>query len=420
MPFGVENNADGRGIITASKGTLTIKNCDLNAKYVIYTSNTEGGKVVINNSTAAAGWSVLAIAGSNQSFDIDHSELESTNYLNGDDNLYAMFKFSNNNENTGKNNKVVVKNSGIKIKATGTAMQTLAGSYFGPLDSKDAEATNLVEIGSGNILTFEGTGTGSYGSTPIDDIQYNDTPVKITAIGVIANKSIDAKYLDNGLVWSHNGESYVSAKSVTVSFDPNGGKFSDGSNETKTVTKLSCDYINSDDWPNGLTKDGCSFAGWYGKDDYGEDQEYTAETLIDSDITLTAKWTAIPAPTPKPDPVKDVVDAINALPANPATDAEKAQVAAARAAYEALDAAAKQLITESELSKLENAEYYWASTDAKAQKVTLKSVKAKKGQKALAKWKKNEAASGYQLVYSTSKKFTKKTTKKVTDRKSVV
>ena len=109
----------------------------------------------------------------------------------------------------------------------------------------------------------------------------------------------------------------------------------------------------------------------------------------------------------------EVSKAIADLPEDPASSTRE-QVAAARAAYDALDATAKQLITESELAKLENAEYYWASADAKAQKVILKSVKAKKGKKALAKWKKNAAVDGYQLVYSTSKKFTKKTTKKVT------
>ena len=53
-----------------------------------------------------------------------------------------------------------------------------------------------------------------------------------------------------------------------------------------------------------------------------------------------------------------------------------------------------------------------APVPAASQKVVLKSVKAKNGRKAVAKWKKNSAVDGYQLVYSTSKKFTKKTTKK--------
>jgi hypothetical protein len=39
--------------------------------------------------------------------------------------------------------------------------------------------------------------------------------------------------------------------------------------------------------------------------------------------------------------------------------------------------------------------------------------RAKKGRKALITWKKQTGISGYQIVYSTSKKFTGKTTKKV-------
>ena len=65
-----------------------------------------------------------------------------------------------------------------------------------------------------------------------------------------------------------------------------------------------------------------------------------------------------------------------------------------------------------------NSEYavvYDDSRDkAAARKVKIKSAKAKKGRKALVKWKKLKGVSGYQIAYSTSKKFSKKTTKRVT------
>ncbi len=50
--------------------------------------------------------------------------------------------------------------------------------------------------------------------------------------------------------------------------------------------------------------------------------------------------------------------------------------------------------------------------EAKAKKVRLKSVKAKKHRKVIARWKKLKGVSGYQLVYSKNKKFKKKSTKK--------
>jgi hypothetical protein len=50
---------------------------------------------------------------------------------------------------------------------------------------------------------------------------------------------------------------------------------------------------------------------------------------------------------------------------------------------------------------------------AKAVKAALSSVTAKKSRKAIVKWKKKSDADGYQLQYSTSSKFTRKTTKTV-------
>ncbi len=96
----------------------------------------------------------------------------------------------------------------------------------------------------------------------------------------------------------------------------------------------------------------------------------------------------------------------------------KTKVRKAREAYEALNDSAKKFITKEELSKLERSEYYWAKVNAKAQKVKMKSVRAVKGRKALAKWRKNSNADGYQLAYSTGRKFTKKTTKMVTIKSS--
>ena len=104
---------------------------------------------------------------------------------------------------------------------------------------------------------------------------------------------------------------------------------------------------------------------------------------------------------------------INALPDDPAkADADAAK--AALEAYNKLTPAQKALLSDADQIKINSYVYYFAKKDAKAKKVTMKSVKAKKGGKATAKWKKNAVVSGYQLVYSTSKKFTKKTTKKVT------
>lgn len=89
-----------------------------------------------------------------------------------------------------------------------------------------------------------------------------------------------------------------------------------------------------------------------------------------------------------------VYELIAALPDDPAK-ASKAKVAEAVAAYKALPAELRALFDEDELYILQDAVNY----PAKSQKVTLKSVKAKKCRKALVKWKKNTKVSGYQLYY---------------------
>ena len=111
--------------------------------------------------------------------------------------------------------------------------------------------------------------------------------------------------------------------------------------------------------------------------------------------------------TPSLDKVRQVKDKINAL-----TDPSKAsadQVADAVAAYKALSDKEKALITEAERKTLQAAVDYPAAS----RKASLNSVKARKGRKAVAKWKKKSGVNGYQLVYSTSRKFKKKATKKV-------
>ena len=69
-------------------------------------------------------------------------------------------------------------------------------------------------------------------------------------------------------------------------------------------------------------------------------------------------------------------------------------------------------LVETKAQKAEKA-YQAEVKKAKAVKVTIKKAKAKGNSKAEVKWKKASGISGYQIVCSTSKKFSKKTTKTV-------
>jgi hypothetical protein len=121
----------------------------------------------------------------------------------------------------------------------------------------------------------------------------------------------------------------------------------------------------------------------------------------------------------------NVVKLISKLP-NPAsmTLADKEKIQNARKAYDALTDKQKKELTEEFLQELVKAEeqikklekefpekYKKAVEEAKKLKVKKFKAKAKKGNKASISWKKNKKADGYEIAWSTTKKFTKKTTK---------
>ena len=111
------------------------------------------------------------------------------------------------------------------------------------------------------------------------------------------------------------------------------------------------------------------------------DGKFTVPT--DYDVTVTAVF--------KAEAVQRVQDLINDLK----KPYDAAKVKEACDAYKSLTDDQKKEISSSDLAKLQAA----LNDPAQAQKVTLKSVKAKKGKKAVVKWKKNAKVNGYQLTY---------------------
>ena len=97
------------------------------------------------------------------------------------------------------------------------------------------------------------------------------------------------------------------------------------------------------------------------------------------------------------------------LPDDPA-QATEADAQAAWAAYKALTDAQKVLLSSDAQQKVAAYKYYYEAQGAKAQKAKLKSVKAKKGKKAVAKWKKVSGVDGYQLYYKAKGVNAKKVT----------
>ena len=97
------------------------------------------------------------------------------------------------------------------------------------------------------------------------------------------------------------------------------------------------------------------------------------------------------------------------LPDDP-SQASEADAQAAWAAYNALTDAQKALLSADAQKKVAEYKYYYEVQGAKAQTVKLKSVKAKKGRKAVAKWSKNADVDGYQLYYKAKGQKAKKVT----------
>ncbi len=136
---------------------------------------------------------------------------------------------------------------------------------------------------------------------------------------------------------------------------------------------------------------------------------------------IIPKETTVESPQKEDQAAADIVAELLCTIPEDVTTAAKEQVDAARKAYDALTPAQKALVDPKLADRLERAEAYIASVckyndkvkKARVKKVNIKSARAKKGRKALITWKKQTGISGYQIVYSTSKKFTGKTTKKV-------
>ena len=89
---------------------------------------------------------------------------------------------------------------------------------------------------------------------------------------------------------------------------------------------------------------------------------------------------------------------IDALPDDP-EKAGKDDAQAAYGAYMALTDAQKALLSDDAKQKVAAYKYFYEVKYAEAQKVKMSSAKAKKGGKAVVKWKKNKAADGYLLYY---------------------
>lgn len=162
----------------ANDKELTISGSDLIAKYVLGVGG-NGNTITINDSTAAAGWSVVSTYGKNNTINISDSVLSSTNVTTtgGDaSNMYAMFWFRGGLEgyegyDSCYNNTINVENTQIVVEGNANAHQAIAGASIGFDDSEIAtygDITNVVNLKAGTVAVLN-----DYALVEYHDIKVN-------------------------------------------------------------------------------------------------------------------------------------------------------------------------------------------------------------------------------------------------------
>ena len=93
----------------------------------------------------------------------------------------------------------------------------------------------------------------------------------------------------------------------TITFDVNGGHWSNGSTEKKTVVTDEKGKISQSKWVSSPERSDYTFKGWY-VNSSGTGTAFTYNSTFTSDVTLKAGWTKN-GTTPTPDPTKGSVTA---------------------------------------------------------------------------------------------------------------
>ena len=106
--------------------------------------------------------------------------------------------------------------------------------------------------------------------------------------------------------WFDRSEYENTPTTCTITFDVNGGQWSDGSKASKTVVTNKDGKILKTRWVKDPERTDYTFTGWYLTGD-GTGVEYTYNSVFTSDITLKAGWTKTVIPSP--DPSKGTVTA---------------------------------------------------------------------------------------------------------------
>jgi uncharacterized protein (TIGR02145 family)/uncharacterized repeat protein (TIGR02543 family) len=120
--------------------------------------------------------------------------------------------------------------------------------------------------------TFEGWWTGLGQNT------------RVTESSVLCNSGMSFVYIYAHWSWPENAPTY------TVTFDANGGKFADGTTESKTRTTGEGFKLTYDDLPTliEMRDDGYHYVGWYTEMTGGE--EVTLATEFEENTIIYARW----------------------------------------------------------------------------------------------------------------------------------
>lgn len=181
------------------------------------------------------------------------------------------------------------------------------GTGHYPVADKDSEGNPYIyrievvafRLPDGTIILVDDAPSPGLTPAPETNVVYVSDhgrySAKINVTGGIDPNAGDSDILtgayDNNGTQQGTVQAVVSIKTHSLTIDPNGGRFTDGSTDFKVINQLIRVPERAGNAP--IRDGGYVFAGWYVVDENGEmtDEQLTEGAELYSDITIRAKWT---------------------------------------------------------------------------------------------------------------------------------
>jgi len=295
------------GVISGNKSTNGSGFCLSNCTFLM-----EGGEIKDNTFDAEYGYGAI---------NLQSTELTMTGGM-----ISSNLETAINDSADGDIESTIVIDGGMVVAYGGFAVFSSSTCSTVTLSDGVAFAYNHGGSGIGDIIYMENSEDGFTGPTGAgvvvawvgdslsgpyftvgDETDLYFDPPEATGCWDIVNGAGGISYSYEGTDGSNSGfipvaNATVSRKSFEVTFEPNGGAFTDTADAQRQV----CDGDEVGELPE-VTRSGYTLKGWFTEDDGGT--QVNAGTTIDADVTFYAQWTLNSGSNPSP-----------SIPEGPSTD----------------------------------------------------------------------------------------------------